>query len=92
MVIDVFDIFADITALDMEPVQVRGGHDDDIGIHFHHQRDDHAGTDVIRFEPGVLFCQFENLIPGIIGHIVDDTIGVVEQPLHKGLVVFIETA
>ena len=92
MVIDVFDIFADITAFDVETVQIRGGHDDDIGIHFHHQGDDHAGTDVIRFEPGILFGQFEDLIPRIVGHVMDDTIGVVEQPLHKGLIIFVKAA
>ena len=90
--VDVLDVLFDVAALDVEGLDVRHGHADDVRFHLHHQGDEALFADVIGLDAGFLLGQGEDLVVRVAGDVVDGHVGVPQQVLDGVLEVFIKAA
>ena len=62
---DVFDVFPYVGPLDVEGIKIRHSHNNDIGIHLHHEGNKPVLADVVRSDPGLLLAHGEDVVIGI---------------------------
>ena len=83
-------ILAHKASLDVECLKIRHCHDDDIGIHLHHQRNEFVLTDIVSSELVILLGHIEYTVFGVARNIVDRYICVIQDIFDISLEIFVE--
>ena len=86
----VLDVFAHVGALDVVVFEVFEGGNHHIGIHFHHEGYGALLPYVVGADAWIGLGDLENLVVWIVGHVVDDAIGVLKQVLDAPLEILVE--
>ena len=79
--VDVARVLAHVGALDVEVLEVVEGHDHDVGVHLHHERDEALLAHVVGQHARVRLSVGKDLVVGVAGDVVDAHVRVGEKPL-----------